>query len=106
MADVPWQAVLTGLALGLLVSSAFFAGLAWSLRHALRARRPALLLLMSFLLRAALLLGAGWWLARHSQPLWSLLAYGLAFFAVRSVALQRARRGSAPPPLGPLEGNR
>ncbi len=104
MADIPWRAVLTGLGLGAVVSGVFFAGLAWSLRHALRARRPALVLIASFLLRAGLLLGGGWWLMQHGHPTWSLLAYALAFFIVRAVALQRARRGSAAPPPSPLKG--
>ncbi|HRN74288.1 ATP synthase subunit I [Ottowia sp.] len=105
MAEIPWQAVVQGLGLGILVSGLFFAGLAWSLRHALRARRPALVLLPSFLLRAGLLLGAGWWLMQHGNAAWSLLAYVLAFFVVRTMALRHARRGSAAAPPGPLEGS-
>lgn len=103
MPDIPWLAVLRGLGLGALASGVFFAGLAWGLQRALRARQPALVLLPSFLLRAALLLGAGWWLTLQRHPAWSLPAYVLAFFIVRAVALQRARRGSATPVLDPRE---
>ena len=104
MAELPWRAILEGFGLGVLASGVFFAGLAWSLRHALGARRPALLLLASYLLRAGLLLGAGWWLMLRSNSPWSLLAYLLAFFIVRSVVWPRARRRNATPPPDPLEG--
>ncbi len=95
MPDVDPRAVLLGFGLGLLASGLFFAGLAWSLRRALRARYPALVLVSSFVLRAGLLLGAGWWLTRAASPLSSLPAYVLAFFLVRAAALRWARRGQA-----------
>lgn len=99
MPDVDARSVLLGLGLGLLASGLFFAGLGWGLRRALCARQPALVLLPSFVLRTALLLGAGWWLTRVSQPLWSLPAYMLAFFLVRGVALRLARGGGGQAPL-------
>lgn len=95
MPDFDAQALLLGLGAGLASSSLFFAGLGWSLRRALRTRLPVLILLPSFLLRAALLLGAAAWLARSANPLWALPAYALAFFLVRSVAVRRARTGAA-----------
>jgi F1F0 ATPase subunit 2 len=102
MIDFPWRPIVEGFGLGVLASGVFFAGLAWGLRHALQARRPALVLIASFLLRAGLLIGAGWWLARHSQPVWSVPAFALAFFMVRAVAVRRARRGT--PRLASQEG--
>ncbi|MCK9515807.1 MAG: ATP synthase subunit I [Ottowia sp.] len=99
MPDFDTRAVLLGLGVGLAASSLFFAGLGWGLRWALRVRQPVLVLLPSFLLRAALLLAAAWWLARAASPLWSLPAYMLAFFLVRGVALRRARRGQGNVPV-------
>lgn len=95
MPDFDARALLLGLGAGLVASGLFFAGLAWGLRWALRTRLPALVLLPSFLLRAALLLGVAAWLARATNPLWALPAYMLAFFLVRFVALRLARSGAA-----------
>lgn len=104
MPDVDARAALLGLGVGLLASGLFFAGLGWSLRWALRSRRPVLVLLPGFLLRAALLLATAWWLAQVSNPLWSLPAYMLAFFLVRGVALRRARRGGLAVPATGQDG--
>lgn len=92
MIEFDGQAMLLGLLLGLPVSAFFFAGLAWGMRRALRARHPAPLLLLSFLLRAGVLLGAGLWLTGVAQPLSALPAYMLAFLLVRTAALRWARR--------------
>lgn len=94
MIDVDLGSLLGGLGTGAAASALFFAGLAWGLRRALRARRPAPWLLLSFLLRAALLLGAALWLSRWAAaPLWAWLGFALAFFGVRALALRRARAG-------------
>jgi F1F0 ATPase subunit 2 len=93
MTEFDTRAVLLGLALGLPASALYFAGLAWGLRRALQARRPALELLLSFMARAALLLGLALWLVQQVQPLWALGAYALAFVLVRTVAVRRARAG-------------
>ena len=98
MPEINAPAAMLGFFAGLVASGLFFAGLAWGMRRALRMRHPAAVLLLSFLLRAALLLGVGWWLARGASPVVSLLAYMLAFFVVRAVALRRARRGNAGSP--------
>lgn len=84
-----------GFALGLPASALFFAGLAWSTRRALTAARPAVILLASFAIRATALLGASLILLRLSQPLAALLAYVLAFFIVRTIAVHWIRSGSS-----------
>ena len=91
MPELDPRAILLGLGLGIILSSFFFIGLDWSLRWALRARQPALVLVLSFVLRSAVLLIVAWWLARQPGALWSLPAYMLAFFLVRSLVLRRAR---------------
>ena len=94
MIEVDARAVLLGLALGVPASALYFSGLAWGLRRALAARWPAPVLLLSFGVRTALLLGLALWLARQAQPLWALGAYALAFVLVRTLVLRRARAGS------------
>lgn len=84
--------LLIGLFTGILGSGLFFAGLAWGMRVALRSNRPGSILLLSFMLRTGLLLGLGWWLVLFAHPLWSLGAYLLTFFVVRTIAIHRARR--------------
>ncbi|MCL4780207.1 MAG: ATP synthase subunit AtpR [Gammaproteobacteria bacterium] len=84
-------ALLTGFAVGLAVSALYFAGLAWTMRKALGSARPGVVLLASFLLRSALLLGVGFALARWLQPLSCWIGYMAAFFVARTVAVHRAR---------------
>lgn len=95
MPDVDAIAVLLGFGVGMAASGLFFAGLSLGLRWALKMRYPVLVLVPSFLLRAAMLLGAGWWLVRVASPSWSLPAFMLAFFVVRATVLHWARRGGA-----------
>lgn len=99
MIEFDGRALLMGVAAGVPASILYFAGLAWSTRRALRARRPALLLLASFLLRAGLLLGLAFWLVRQAQPLWMLAGFLAAFVLVRTAAIRGAR---AREPLDPL----
>lgn len=80
-----------GLALGIAVSTVFFWGLNYGIAQALGARHPARTLLLSFVLRMALLLGVGFALAAMSASLWPLIGYVLAFFMVRWRAIRRAR---------------
>jgi len=82
-----------GLALGLLTSGLFFTGLAWGIRRALRSPRPMWILLLSFVCRAAMLVGVGLCLVRVAHPLWSPAAYTLAFFIVRMLVLRKSRSG-------------
>ena len=84
--------LILGLALGIAVSATFFWGLNYGITHALAAPHPARSLLMSFVLRMALLLGVGFALAALSASLWPLLGYVLAFFLVRAGSIRRARR--------------
>ena len=85
-------ALIQGLALGIAVSAAFFGGLNYGITRALSAPHPARILVMSFVLRMALLLGVGFALAAIRASLWPLLGYVLAFFVVRAVSIRRARR--------------
>ena len=93
MIDVAWSALLIGMAVGLPASVLYVAGLAWGMQRALRSRGSGALLMLSFVVRAALLLGLalalGRWLA---QPLWGLAGYAFAFLGVRWAALRWARR--------------
>ena len=91
MAALDGFALLAGLAVGLAVGALFFAGLAWGMRRALGSTRPGAILLASFLLRSALLLGVGFALARWLQPLSCWIGYMAAFFVARTVAVHRAR---------------
>lgn len=91
MIDVHVPSLLGGLGAGVVASALFFAGLAWGMQRALRARRPALWLMLSFVLRTLLLLGVGVWLGRWlAQPAWAWAGYALAFVLVRTLALRRA----------------
>lgn len=91
MAALDGVALLAGFGAGLAVSALFFAGLAWGMHKALGSAWPGPILLASFLLRAVLLLGVGFALARWLQPLSCWIGYMAAFFAARTVAVRRAR---------------
>lgn len=91
MIEFDARALLIGLALGLPASALYFGGLAWGLRRALKSRAPGALLLLSFLVRAALLLGLALWAVRLGPPLWLLAGYLAAFVLVRQLAVRRAR---------------
>jgi|SRR5690554_483135 len=90
---VDWNAVLMGFFVGLPVSLLFFAGLALSVRLALRSTRPAGLLLVSALGRIGMLLAVGFWLGAANS--WSLAGYALAFFLLRLIVIVRARLAPA-----------
>ena len=92
-----WSAVLLGLAIGVAVSSLFFAGLAWGMSRALRSRQPEALLLLSAAVRIAMLLGVGFWLASSSATAWPMAGYALAFLLVRVVAVLWARNRETTP---------
>lgn len=85
-----WPMLASGFLLGLLVSGVFFAGLDWGIKLALKSSQPNARLLLSFVLRLALLLGVGFLLASMTSNLWSILGYAMAFFVVRFIALRRA----------------
>lgn len=88
---VDWNALLLGFAAGVLVSTLFFAGLAWSVRRALNSTRPRSLLLLSAAGRMAMLLAGAFWVTASLQRLWPLAGYALAFFLVRLIAVVWAR---------------
>lgn len=96
---IDWLALVAGMGAGLIVSGLFFIGLAWSVKQVVTAARPSRILLLSFISRMTLLLGAGSLIAANSASLWPLIGYVLAFFMVRLLALRRARNTpSATPP--------
>lgn len=99
MIEFDGRALLIGLAAGVPASILYFAGLAWSTRRALRARRPGRLLLASFLLRAGLFLALAFWLARQAQALWLLAGFLAAFVLVRTLAIRGARGRERRDPL-------
>lgn len=88
---IDWLALVAGMGAGLIVSGLFFIGLAWSVKQVVTATRPGRILLLSFISRMTLLLGAGSLIAANSTSLWPLIGYVLAFFMVRLLALRRAR---------------
>ena len=90
---VDWSAIVLGFAVGVPTSALFFAGLAWGMARALRSDRPEGLLLLSAVLRMAVLLGVGFLLAANSETAWPMAGYALAFFLVRLVAIVWARAG-------------
>ena len=85
-----WGAFGLGAGAGLFAGALFFAGLALGIRLAVRAARPAAVLLLSAALRIAAVLGLGWLVATQSGT--ALGGFALAFVMVRFVALALARR--------------
>lgn len=88
---IDWLALLAGIGAGLVVSGLFFIGLAWSVKQVVIATRPGRILLLSFITRMTLLLGAGTLIAANSASLWPLIGYVLAFFIVRLLTIRRAK---------------
>ncbi|WP_166265369.1 ATP synthase subunit I [Marinobacter caseinilyticus] len=86
-----WGALYHGFWIGAVASSLFFAGLAWSVRLALRTTRPMLVLLSSAAVRISLLLGLGWLAVGDGHDGWAFVGYLAAFFSVRLVATLIAR---------------
>ncbi|MBW4935318.1 ATP synthase subunit I [Marinobacter sp. F4206] len=91
MITADWTAVYTGFWIGAVASTLFFAGLAVSVRWALRAGRPGMILLPSAAVRIALLLGVGWWVTGAGSDSWAFVGYVAAFFLVRLIATVIAR---------------
>ncbi len=88
----PWLLLLAGLAgagLGLL----FFGGLWYTIRQLPQSRRPALLLISSFLIRLSLtLLGFSWILGGAAAAIDRLLVAFIGFLLVRLLLTRRLRR--------------
>ena len=91
MIDINTSAIVTGVAVGLPMAVLFFWGLNWGMRKALASSSPGSLLMLSFFVRMALLLGVGLVLTRLIESLWALAGYMLAFLLVRVVTVMRAR---------------
>ncbi|TBW55486.1 ATP synthase subunit AtpR [Marinobacter halodurans] len=86
-----WTSFGVGLAVGVVASVLYFAGLAWSVRAVLRSSRPAPLLLASAALRIALLLAVGFMATDGLHDPGALAGFGLAFLVTRLVAVRLAR---------------
>lgn len=82
MTGIDWAAAFTGMAVGAVISSFYFAGLALGIRWALMRGKAAAVLLLSAGVRIAILLGAGWALLDQLGP-WALFGYGGAFVLLR-----------------------
>lgn len=89
MIDWNWASFLTGFASGAAVGVLYFAGLAMSVRLALRAARPTGLLLISSALRIATVMGFGWLAAQAGLA--TLGGFALAFMLARIAAITLAR---------------
>lgn len=94
-----------GFGVGLIASAIFFAGLAWGVRYAVASSRPGTILLLSFALRCAILLGLGTWLIRAADPLWTLVGYLLSFLLIRTLVVRVARATGSPGATGQARGH-
>lgn len=90
MTAFDWAGMGFGALIGAFAGVLFFAGLAWGVRLALRARAPGMILGVSAALRIAALLGLGWLVAQSGVA--ALAGFALAFVALRFVAITVARR--------------
>ncbi|ABV92186.1 ATP synthase F0F1, subunit [Dinoroseobacter shibae DFL 12 = DSM 16493] len=91
MIGLDWTLTGLGAFLGVLAGAAFFAGLAWGMRIALRRARPAPVLLLSAGLRIAALLAVGYWVAGEGGTS-MLLGFAGGFLVARVCILMLARR--------------
>jgi uncharacterized membrane protein len=89
MIGIDWSHLAVGGLLGTLGSALFFFGLALGMRLALRARHPALLLLLSAGLRITALLALLWGVSQIGVA--ALAGFALAFLGIRFVAFRIAR---------------
>jgi hypothetical protein len=94
MIAIDWTALMIGAAIGGVASGAFFAGLAYGMRLALRSAAPVKVLALSAVLRIAALLALGWLVVAQAGP-WVGLGYALAFMAVRVLATTYMRVGAS-----------
>lgn len=87
---VDWSDVILGLVIGAGTGVAFFAGLGFGIRLALRAERPVQILMLSGVVRIAVLLGIGWIVAWYAGP-WAVVGFALSFLITRTIATMLAR---------------
>ncbi len=92
MTSVDWNAVMLGLLVGVAMSVVFFTGLGFGVRMALRAEQPIRILMLSSVVRIAVLLSVGWAVVDKVGP-WAVLGYGGAFLAVRTMFVTFAKIG-------------
>jgi hypothetical protein len=90
MIAVEWTALSLGIAIGILMSLIFFAGLAFGMQRALRREGSVAVLFLSAVLRIAMFLGVGWGVVTQAGP-WAFVGYGMAFFICRRIATTVAR---------------
>lgn len=83
--------LLVGFALGIPASLLFFLGLGWGMQLALKSKHTGWLLLLSFLLRSALLVGVIWLMIQWLHPLWAIAGFMLAFVLVRRITTSRVK---------------
>ena len=88
--QIEWLSLGFGVLAGAVSAAAFFAGLAWGMRLALRAGRPAIVLLLSAMLRIGVLLAIGW-LAASMLGASGFIGFALSFLLVRTGVLASAR---------------
>lgn len=77
------HALVLGLCFGSFLSGFFFASLAVSVRIALHATRPALVLLLFSGCRLLLFMAAGYWVVRAYGGLWCLVGFVPGFYLMR-----------------------
>lgn len=99
MMSFDWIAVALGLAIGSAMSVMFFAGLGLGMQIALRSAKPVALLLVSAIVRMAVLLSVGFLVVEQAGP-WSLLGYAFAFLTIRFITTTVASVGA---PIGDVQ---
>lgn len=87
---IDWTAVVTGLAAGSVISTLYFAGLAFGVRLALRRENPVAILTLSAVLRILALLGAAGLVVWLTGP-WAGIGFAAAFVVARLFATTFAK---------------
>lgn len=93
MMEMDWSALALGLAVGVAASAAFFAGLGWGMRIALKSGRSAIILILSAIMRILALLWIGWTVVTFLGPV-ALLGFAVGFFIARTIATAIVRTGA------------
>lgn len=93
MTDLIWKDVFIAALLSLPVAILFFYGLAFSIKKSLSAKNPALILLLSFALRAFILLAFAYILIQFYQPFSALFGFSCTFLLARFISVAISKRG-------------